>query len=436
MSVPALEAVEASLQHAMITTYPGESVRVLEGLGAEAAARVLARQPLQDTIAVWERLSPDIASAVLARIPSERASEVLARVEPRSGALMLDALDEEAREGLLRALPTRAAADLRAVLEYPPDRAGAIMDPRVRLFRREMSVREVLSRLRAERRPGRRGFFVVDSDNRLSGWVDMQDIALARPSARLGDLENDVLAAIDAMASHEEVVEAIDTHGLSELSVVDLDGRLIGVIRHERVVSAEKEQASVGMQTMVGVSKEERALSSPAFAVRKRLPWLQINLLTAFLAATVVGFFESTIAQFTALAVLLPVVAGQSGNTGAQALAVVMRGLALREVRVSQWRRVIAKEGAAGLMNGLAVAATTAAGVALWSGSLGLVLVIAISMVLSMVIAGMAGAAIPMLLTMLGQDPAQSSSILLTTITDVAGFFSFLGIATLMMGML
>ena len=244
------------------------------------------------------------------------------------------------------------------------------------------------------------------------------------------------LAAIAEVVSHEEVVEAIDTHGLSELAVVDLDGRLIGVIRQDRVVSAKKEQASVGMQTMVGVSKEERALSSPAFAVRKRLPWLQINLLTAFLAATVVGFFESTIAQFTALAVLLPVVAGQSGNTGAQALAVVMRGLALREVRVSQWRRVIGKECAAGLLNGLAVAATTAAGVALWSGSLGLVLVIAISMVLSMVIAGMAGAAIPMLLTMLDQDPAQSSSILLTTITDVAGFFSFLGIATLMVGML
>ena len=436
MSAQSLHAVEASLQHAMITTYPGESVRVLEALGADAAARVLASQPLADTIAVWERLSPDIATAVLARIPVTRAREVLARVEPRSGALMLDALDASSREDLLQALPEQAAEDLRTVLEYPADRAGAIMDPRVRLFRREMTVREVLSRLRADRRPGRRGFFVVDADNRLTGWVDMQDIALARPSARLGELENEVLTAIDAMASHEEVVEAIDTHGLSELAVVDLDGRLIGVIRQDRVVSAEKEQASVGMQTMVGVSKEERALSSPAFAVRKRLPWLQINLLTAFLAATVVGLFESTIAQFTALAVLLPVVAGQSGNTGAQALAVVMRGLALREVRVSQWRRVLAKEGTAGLLNGVAVAATTAAGVALWSGSLGLVIVIAVSMVLSMVIAGLAGAAIPMLLTKFGQDPAQSSSIFLTTITDVAGFFSFLGIATLMMGML
>ena len=173
-------------------------------------------------------------------------------------------------------------------------------------------------------------------------------------------------------------------------------------------------------------------LSPPSFAIRKRLPWLQINLVTAFLAASVVGFFEDTIARFTALAVLLPVVAGQSGNTGAQALAVTMRGLALREVRVRQWLRVVAKEVTAGAGNGVAVAATTSVAVYFWSGSPGLALVIGVSMVLSMTIAGLSGAAIPMILTSLRQDPAQSSSIILTTVTDIAGFFSFLGIATLL----
>ena len=431
-----LSEIERSLQREMLLTYPGESVHFLEGLEPADAARVLQRQPVEATIAVWERLSPDVARAALALVPEQRAHEVLTRVEPRAGALMLDGLDDAQRERLLGALPERAAADLRTILEYPPDRAGAIMDPRLRLFRQDMTAREVLSRLRADRRPGRRGFFVVDTDSRLTGWVDMQDIALARPATRLRDIATDVLATIDAMASREEVVETIDRHGLSELAVVDLDGRLIGIIRQDRLVSAEKEQASVGIQTMVGVGKDERALSPALFAVRKRLPWLQINLATAFLAASVVGLFEATIAQFTALAVLLPVVAGQSGNTGAQALAVVMRGLALREVRASQWRQVVTKEFSVGFLNGIAVALTTAAGVAVWSGSLGLVLVIGVSMVMSMVIAGMAGAAIPVVLTVLGQDPAQSSSIILTTVTDVAGFFSFLGIATLLSGML
>jgi magnesium transporter len=160
------------------------------------------------------------------------------------------------------------------------------------------------------------------------------------------------------------------------------------------------------------------------------LPWLQINLLTAFLAAAVVGLFESTIAKFTALAVLLPVVAGQSGNAGAQALAVTMRGLTLREVSIRQWLAITAKEAGVGLLNGIAIAVTCGIGVWLWSRSLGLVVVIMLSMVIAMVVAGLAGAVVPMALTRLGQDPAQSSSIVLTTVTDVAGFFSFLGIAT------
>lgn len=187
---------------------------------------------------------------------------------------------------------------------------------------------------------------------------------------------------------------------------------------------------------MVGAGRDERALSSPLFAIRKRLPWLQVNLLTAFLAASVVALFEETIATFTALAVLLPVVAGQSGNTGAQALAVTMRGLALREVRVRQWLRVVTKEVVAAAGNGIAVALTTSAAVYFWSDSIGLAMVIGVSMVLSMTIAGLSGAAIPMVLTALRQDPAQSSSIILTTVTDVAGFFSFLGIATLLSAML
>ena len=151
---------------------------------------------------------------------------------------------------------------------------------------------------------------------------------------------------------------------------------------------------------------------------------------------TAVGLFEETIARYTALAVLLPVVAGQSGNTGAQALAVTMRGLALREIRTRQWFRVCFKEMNVGAFNGIAVALTTSLGVLAWSRSFGLALVIGSSMVLSMVAAGLSGAGVPLVLTALGQDPAQSSSIVLTTITDVVGFFSFLGIATLLAGLL
>jgi len=218
--------------------------------------------------------------------------------------------------------------------------------------------------------------------------------------------------------------------------VVNVGGRFIGVIRQAELMAAVEEESSLDIQTMVGASRDEHALSGPLFAVRKRLPWLQINLLTAFLAAAVVGLFEGTIAKFTALAVLLPVVAGQSGNAGAQALAVTMRGLVLREISLRHWPKVVWKEAAVGLFNGLAVALTTGIGVYFWSGSIGLVYVISIAMVISMVAAGLAGALVPILLRRFGQDPATASSIILTTVTDVVGFFSFLGIATLLAGML
>jgi magnesium transporter len=231
-------------------------------------------------------------------------------------------------------------------------------------------------------------------------------------------------------------VSELQRHRVTSLPVVDLDGRVLGVLRQDELLTATQSEATADVVTMVGAGKDERALSPPWFAVRKRLPWLQVNLLTAFLAASVVGLFEHTIAAFTALAVLLPVVAGQSGNTGAQALAVTMRGLALREVRTRHWLRVALKEVSVGFGNGVAVAATTSVAVYVWSRSFGLAAVIGISMVISMTMAGLSGAAIPMVLTALRQDPAQSSSIILTTITDVVGFFSFLGIATLLAGLL
>jgi magnesium transporter len=206
----------------------------------------------------------------------------------------------------------------------------------------------------------------------------------------------------------------------------------VGVIRNDVLVAAAQQEASADLQKMVGGSTDERALSPATFAVKRRLPWLQINLATAFLASAVVALFQGTIARYTALAVLMPVVAGQSGNTGMQSLAVTLRGLALREVRIRHWPRISLKEVAAGALNGIAVALVTAVGVYFWSHSLGLTLVIGVSMVGSMVIASVAGASVPMVLTALKQDPAQASSVILTTVTDCGGFFSFLGLATVL----
>jgi len=234
----------------------------------------------------------------------------------------------------------------------------------------------------------------------------------------------------------DEVIEAFSDDTTSDVPVVDVEGRLVGHFQESRMTAVVQSGAMADLQSMVGASREERALSPVGFAVRNRIGWLQVNLLTAFLAASVVGLFEATISQVTALAILLPVVAGQSGNAGAQALAVTMRGLALREIALRHWFQVMLKEARVGFLNGLSIAVTCGLGVYIWSGSIGLVIVISSSMVLAMIAAGLAGARVTILLTRLGQDPATASSIILTTVTDIAGFFAFLGIASLFMEML
>lgn len=426
----------AALNRRFLLDYPHEAARRLEAMPVEDAASLLAAQPPHAAVRAWQALAADVARAVLECVPDALARQLLTDAEPAVSAAVLSHLDEEAREARLRALDPQVAHELRELLAYPEDSAGRLMDPQVSPLRAGLTVAEALARLRTIKRRGLRELFVVDDSGALTGRVEIQDLAVADEARPLREITRGLIAAVQDLDLREDVVALLQQQPITELPVVTSEGRFVGVIRQAALVSAVEQETSLDIQTMVGASRDERALSGPVFAVRKRLPWLQINLLTAFLAAAVVGLFEDTIAKFTALAVLLPVVAGQSGNAGAQALAVTMRGLFLREISLRHWPRMVWKEASVGFANGIAVAVTTAIGVWVWSGSLGLVLVISSAMVIAMVIAGVSGALVPIMLRRFGQDPAQSSSIVLTTVTDVAGFFSFLGIATLLAGML
>jgi magnesium transporter len=431
-----IDAAREALVRSYIQTYPGEVAQKLEILSAKEGSRLLEKHATILAVAVMERLTPDMAAQVLELLTDEKAAEMIRKMEPTRAVLLLSRLDDKSRTRLMTLLDRPLERELRELLTYPPDSAGSLMDARVTTFLPQMTVEQAIRRLRDFPRKRLREVFVVDEGGHLQGAVSVQELAVSRPKTRLSEVLHPVVVFVQPMAPREEIVELLTQHRLATLPVTDFENRILGVIRQDALVEAAKAEASVDIQTMVGASKEERALSEVSFAVRKRLPWLEINLGTAFLAAAVVGLFEETIARYTALAVLLPVVAGQSGNTGAQALAVVMRGLALREVRARHWLRLLTKETSVGFINGVAVALTTSFFVYLWSRSIGLSLVIGTSMVASMVVAGLAGAGIPLLLTVLRQDPAQSSSIVLTTVTDVAGFFSFLGIATALSSML
>lgn len=425
-----------NLHRDLIRRFPAEATQRLEDLPTDEIVAILNALPIDDALRVWERFSPEIGKQVLRELDDSLAGMVLDRLDPARSALLVRGMETERLDVLMNRLSPAVAEDLQKILAYPPDSAGALMDGRVFYFSPDMTVADALAKLRQQRQRAFRLVFIVDDERRLLGMVDIQDLALAESTTRLIKLMRKIPAVVSELASQEEIVELLDRYSMTDLPVVDFDQRFIGIVRYHALMEAARDESSADIQTMVGVSKDERAFSGVGFSVRKRLPWLHVNLVTAFLAAAVVGLFENTIATYTALAVFLPVVAGQSGNSGAQALAVTMRGLALREVRPRQWKRILLKEFNVGFLNGVAIALTTAVCAGLWSGSMGLAIILAISMVISLVIAGLAGSAIPILLTKAGQDPAQSSSIFLTTVTDIAGFFSFLGIATLLAGML
>jgi magnesium transporter len=430
------DRVLSQLAQTALQRFPGETVPRLERMPAREVAAFLERQDGASAADVLRRIAADRASEVVALLKEPAASRILSAMEPALAAALVARLDDEQRGARLAALEPALAAELTELASYPPDVAGSLMDPRVTSFRPDATARDALSRIRALKNRAIHDVFLVDEEGRLAGSVGLQDLALAETGARLEELAQPAPPRVQALAPQDELAAIAEDRRLTSLPVVDVADRLVGVIRHADLLRATQRDATADIQTMVGVSKEERALSGMWFSVRKRLPWLQINLATAFLAAAVVGLFEGTIARFTALAVLLPVVAGQSGNTGAQALAVTMRGLALREIRVRHWFRIGRKELAVGAINGVAVAPVTALGVYVWSRSLGLAAVIGVSMVFSMLIAGLAGASVPMALVLLRQDPAAASSIVLTTITDVMGFLTFLGFATLASGLL
>lgn len=435
MSANALHAVQA-LNQSYLRNHPMPATQALNQLSLDYLLELFQEQPIADMLTLWERLMPDTAAALIQNLPQATARKILQRGEPVHTSRVLVRLAQEQHQKMLALVDATRARELNELVLYPEESAGALMDPRFLLLHEDHSAREALRKLRKLKPSFTRQLYIVDEAQRLVKMVEFQTLALAEPGDLLSTISKTIPAIVSATANREEVVKLLEQHRITDLPVVDIDGRLIGIIRYDALMNAVREESSIDILTMFGASRDERALSSVGFVVQKRLPWLSINLLTAFLAASVVGLFENTIAQFTALAVLLPVVAGQSGNTGAQALAVTMRGLALREIGTSQWLRVARKEVGAGFINGVAIALLTAGGVLVWSSSIGLAMVIAISMVIAMVAAAFSGVIIPVMLSSLGQDPAQSSSIILTTVTDVVGFFAFLGIATMLSSMI
>jgi len=259
----------------------------------------------------------------------------------------------------------------------------------------------------------------------------MRDMLLADPEKKLEEIMRTELFSLHTFTDVEEAAAELSKRRYFAAPVVDGENHLLGIVRAENLMSEVQEDAIEDMQKIFGSSGHEKAFSSIGFALKNRLPWLHVNLLTAFMAASVVAFFEDIIAKITILAVFLPVVAGQGGNGGAQSLAIVMRGLVMREIPKKKSLQLIMKESLVGLIGGVVTGLVTAMIAWGWFGNPYLGRVVGLGMMVTMLAAGMAGSGIPLVMKRIGLDPAQCSNIILTTVTDVVGFFAFLGFAVI-----
>jgi magnesium transporter len=315
-----------------------------------------------------------------------------------------------------------------------------LMSPALGVFRPEMTVAETVEALRELTRSAMITYcYVTEEDGRLVGVVVMRDMLLATPQTRLDQIMlKDVYAFSEDMELDEALKTAVVRH-YPVYPVCDAAGVLKGLIRGEELFRNQAIEISAQAGEMVGVDKEERLTTSLGRSLRLRHPWLQINLVTAFAAAGVVGLFENTLSQLVILAVFLPVMAGQTGNTGCQALAVTLRGMTLGELKPDLVSRLIAKEGLLGLLNGFLVGITAGAGMTVYAMGQGAAhpalmgLCVLFAMTVSCTVAGIAGALIPLILKRFGADPATASSIFLTTASDVASMGIFLSVSTLLL---
>jgi magnesium transporter len=273
--------------------------------------------------------------------------------------------------------------------------------------------------------------YVTDARQKFLGVISLRDLVFRKPERRVEEIMNRSVAFVRVDADQEEIARQFEHYHYLGLPVLDYQDRLVGVVRANDVIEIAQHEATEDMQLMVGLSGEERALTPWKKSVRTRLPWLYVNLLTAFGGAAVVALFEKTIAGWTALAIFLPIVSALGGNSGAQTLTIIIRDLALGELSPGDGRRALLKEIFVGIANGIAVGIMVGLISYFWKGEGTLGLVIAIAMILNMIAAALSGVLIPFGLKAVKIDPALASSIFLTAITDITGFFFFLGLASL-----
>ena len=371
---------------------------------------------------------------ILESVDDATLASICSSSAPDDAADLLDFIDEERRARILEILGATQSAKLESLMEGEEETAGSLMNTEFLALDEDLTVAQAIEAIRQY--PRKESFFYVycvDADQHLVGVLSLRSLILANAAATLKDIMVQSVVRTQIDSSPEEVAQLVSKYDLLSVPVVDMQNTLVGVVTVDDVLDVIQEQAEEDLMHLAGVDASERVTTPARETWRTRFPWLAVNLVTAFAAASVVRYFEGTIAALPMLAAFMPIVAGMGGNAGTQTLTVFVRALALGEVDWRTGLRPIWKELLVGLGNGLAIGTITALIVGIWTGNWILAGILLSAMTVNLIIAGVAGGVVPLVLEKFGFDPAVASSIFVTTCTDVGGFFSFLGLATLAM---
>jgi len=403
--------------------------------------------PRNERALVWELVDSEKSGEVLSYVNDDVRAKLIRDMEADELVAAAESLDTDDLADILQDLPdmvihevlqSMGAQDrirLESVLSYPEDCAGGLMNIDTVTVRPNVTIDVVLRylRLRGELPAMTDHLFVVDHDDKFIGLLSITDILTKDPGQMVGQVMVRKFKPIPADMSESDVAGLFEKRDLVSAPVVDADGKLLGRITIDDVVDVIRDEAEHSIMSMAGLDEEDDIFAPVVVSSRRRGIWLGINLLTALIASWVIGLFDATIEQVVALAVLMPIVASMGGIAGSQTLTLVIRGMALGHIGPANAKHILIKELAVGGLNGLLWALVVAAVTMYWFENFLIGVIIAAAMLINLFAAALAGATIPLLMRKLGIDPALSSSVVLTTVTDVVGFFAFLGLATLVL---
>jgi len=442
MKVETLDHVLVRLRAALEHDDLVAAAAVIESLQPADQADLVEELSGVDQVALISKLDPADSADVLEEMEDQEAAALAELLPPADLADILDEMEMDEAADVLGDLPAALVAEtLREMeeaeeviplLQYPDDTAGGLMTPAVVTLRREWFAQQALEVLRRAEPDADSAYYlyVTGEGGRLQGVVGLRDLVVALPEMVVEALMDPAVISVPVTADQEVCARTLSRYGYVALPVVDEDDRLVGVITADDLIEVVENEATEDMYRMVGITGAETVFGPVRASVLKRLPWLAVNMVTLFVAITVVDAFERVIAGMVALATFLPLVSGQGGNAGSQTTTVIVRGLALGEVTSRNGLRALSRELAAAAINGAIVGIGTGLAIYLWKGEPVIAVAAAVAMVLNFLVAALAGVLVPLGLMAVKVDPALASAAFVTGVTDTLGFLFFLGIAS------